>query len=146
MLHAFAILVKLAVGPDRFLRGLLRLTCRFLERANPFVHFVQPPGLLVERGQSRHDLIERAADYGSPPGDVVERLAERRQFRRATVQRGEHRVQGAALFARGGNQALEIVALLLRVLALAAGEVLQRIEHGSLPLAKLDEIGCEADV
>src|ERR1700674_3337755 len=129
MLHGLAMLLKLAVGPQRLLGGLFGLARRLLERLNASLDLFDLLGAVVKRGQALADLVEPRCDTGRLFGHLVERLAERHQLRTARGQRGQHRADGAALLPRRRNEHLELFGLLLNQLALAAGQALEGVQH-----------------
>ena len=53
MLHRFAMLLKLAVRAERFLRRLFRLARGFLQRLDALVDLVELLRVIVERRQAR---------------------------------------------------------------------------------------------
>ncbi len=59
--------------------------------------------------------------------DLLQRLAHLCELHAAHGNLREHRAQGAALFFRGGNEALEVVSLLLRFAG--TGKAFQGVEH-----------------
>ena len=74
------------------------------------------------------DIVETRRDRGRFLGDVLERFAERRELGAAGGERRQHGADGGALFARRGNERLQLFCLLLDQLAFA-GDVLERVQH-----------------
>ena len=133
MLDGLAMLLKLAIGADRFLRGLFGLRGRVLQPLDLFVELFEILRAVVETGQAGGDVVELRGHAGRLVGDLFELLAERRQFGRPSGERRQHRAEGAALFARAGNQHLEIGRLLFDDLVLAAAsQCLERVQHDDL--------------
>src|SRR5882724_4276264 len=107
-------LAELAVRADGLFGRLLGLTGRVLERLNLLVDFVELPGPLVQRRETPRDLIELRRRAGRLLGELLERLAHRRELGAARRERVEHLAQGAALFACRRDQLFEFVSALLR--------------------------------
>ena len=132
LLDGLAMLLQLAVWPDGPLRNLFGLGRGFLQRLNPLVELLDLLGPIVERAEPAADFVEPGHDRRRLVGDLLERLGERGQLRAARRQRREHGADGAALFARGGDEQLELGRLFFDHLALVAGQILERIKHGRL--------------
>ena len=130
VLDGLAMLLQLAVGAERFARGLLGLLGRFLERLNALVDLFELARAVVERGEPLADVVELRRYAGRLLRHLLERLAERRQLRAAGRERREHRADGAALLARRRNERFELVGLLLHEFGLAAaGDAPEGVQH-----------------
>src|SRR5438128_497544 len=136
MLHRFPVLLQLSIWPDRLLRRLLGLVRRFFQRLDAFVDLFQLFRAIAERGEALADVVEPRGDGGRFFGDVLERFAERGELGAARGERGQHGADGAALFARRGDERLQLICLLLDELASAAGDVLEGVQHVWLPTWK----------
>ena len=138
LLHGFAVLLQLPVLPDRLLRRLLRLAGGILQHADALVDLVEVARPIVERAEPLGDVVETRRDAGRLVADLLQRFADGRQLRAARRQGGEHGAQRAPFLARRGDEQLEFSALLLHELALAAGDVLEGVQHGILRKAWQD--------
>src|SRR5581483_3192695 len=115
-------LLQLAVRSDGLLRRLFRLPRGFLQGLDSLVDLFQALRAIVELGDAPGQIVEPRRDRGRLFGDLLERFAERRELRAPGRQRGQHRADGAALFAGGRDEAIEVLALFLNELALVARE------------------------
>ena len=113
LLHGFAMPAELAVGADRLLRGLLGLARTVLERLDALVDLLEVFRTVVEGRNAPANLFEPGRNGCRLIGHLFELLTERREFGTPRGQCGQHGADGAALFARGGNQRLELAGLLL---------------------------------
>ncbi len=137
VLNGLTVLVQLAVRPDGFLRGQLRLLGRVLQILNALVDLLQLVRPAVERGQAFADVLQPVGHRRGAFGDLFELLAERRQLGAPGRQRAEHGAEGASLLARVGNQKLEFFGLFLGIFALGGtGYRPERVEHGILQMVQ----------
>src|SRR5262249_31146804 len=72
---------------------------------------------------------------------LFERSTKRRQLGGACREGGQHRGNGAALFARSCDQRFEFVGLLLDQLVLTAGDRLDGVQHVRARSTRKDEAG-----
>jgi len=85
---------------------------------------------IVERAQALGDLVEARRHAAGLLRHLLERLAERGQLGAARRQRRQHCADGAPLFARGGNEHLQLIGLFLYQLAFAAaGHAFEGVQH-----------------
>jgi hypothetical protein len=129
VLDRFAMFLKLAVRADRLLRGQLRLPRRVLQGLDALVDLLQLLPVFVERRDSLRDLVKLRRGARRLLHHLLERLADRRELGAARRQRGQHRAEGAALFARGDDEILQLVDLLLDLFVLAACHAPERVQH-----------------
>ena len=136
LLHRFAMLVQLTIGPERLLHRLFRLPGGFLQRLDPVVDEVKLLRALVQRAQPPGDVVEPSRKAGGLVGHLLQRLPNRQQSRAVRRQRGEHRAESAALFTRHRDKHFEFGGLLLNDLAVPACDVFEGIQHESLPYSR----------
>ena len=113
LLDGFAMLAQLPVGTDRVLRRLLRLLGGILQCLNAFVDLFDLARSIVERVETVGNLVEARRYAHRLLADLFERLGQRHQLCASSGERREHRADRAPLFARAGDEQLELVGLLL---------------------------------
>ena len=72
LLDRLAMLLELAIGPDRLLDALLRLLGGILEILDMPVELFKLAGAAVERGEALADLLELRRHASHLLGDVLE--------------------------------------------------------------------------